>query len=272
MNYYTVKPSEQLAPYVRFFWVLEHDGVSADQPYIHRSMADGCCEMLFHYKGRFTNLQQTDGSSGMSYSAGIDGPTQKFSRYQITESFGIFGLYLYPFAVTALFGIPASAITNQKVDLVTLLGQEGKDIEERIMLAATNAERVQILTVFLERRLNTAKKYQPSVFSAIKYIIKSKGTVAVDALAQKHFLSTRQFERNFKELAGFSPKLYSRIIRFQAAIEKYQHKFISLTDIAYECGYYDQSHFIHDFKEFSGYHPKTYFSGGNEATEWKDAE
>ncbi|MFA6083355.1 DUF6597 domain-containing transcriptional factor [Mucilaginibacter sp.] len=270
MNYYTIKPSEQLALYVRFFWVLEHDSVSADRPYTHRSMADGCCEMLFHYKGRFTTLQ-TDRLSDTSYSAGVDGPTQKFSRHQITEAFGIFGLYLYPFAVTALFGIPALAIANQKVDLVTLLGPEGKDIEERVMLAATNTERVQILSAFLELKLNGAK-YQPSVFSAIKYIIKSKGTVTVDSLAQKHFLSTRQFERNFKELAGFSPKLYSRIIRFQAAIEKYQHKYISLTDIAYECGYYDQSHFIHDFKEFSGYHPKTYFSGGNEATEWKDAE
>lgn len=44
----------------------------------------------------------------------------------------------------------------------------------------------------------------------------------------------------------------------------------SLTDIAYDCGYYDQSHFINDFKEFSGYHPSQYFSGQTEGTTWKD--
>ncbi|TXJ23716.1 MAG: AraC family transcriptional regulator [Chitinophagaceae bacterium] len=87
-----------------------------------------------------------------------------------------------------------------------------------------------------------------------------------------YYLSTRQFERNFKEFAGFSPKLYSRIIRFQSAIEQYGQTGKSLTEIAYDCGYYDQSHFIHDFKEFSGLHPRHYFGGKAEGTSWKDAE
>jgi transcriptional regulator GlxA family with amidase domain len=171
-----------------------------------------------------------------------------------------------------LFGVPASAIANQQVSLSSLLGQAGADIEEQIMLAADNHARVAILTAFFETQLRHLHQQPPAVFNAISYIIKSKGTVTVDALAQKHFLSTRQFERNFKEFAGFSPKLYSRIIRFQSAIEKYKDKGRSLTDIAYDCGYYDQSHFIHDFKQFSGYHPKTYFNGNNEATDWKEAE
>ena len=59
---------------------------------------------------------------------------------------------------------------------------------------------------------------------------------------------------------GFPPKLYSRITRFQAALGEYGSG-KSLTDIAYDCGYYDQSHFINDFREFSGYNPKVYFSG-----------
>ena len=92
----------------------------------------------------------------------------------------------------------------------------------------------------------------------------------VQEMAGRAFLSTRQFERNFKQFAGFSPKLYSRIIRFQAAMQQYGNKAMSLTAIAYECGYYDQSHFIHDFKEFSGHHPHHYFSGNAEGTEWRD--
>lgn len=92
----------------------------------------------------------------------------------------------------------------------------------------------------------------------------------VEALAKQVFQSTRQFERTFKQFAGFNPKLFSRIIRFQTALGEYHNKDKSLTEIAYECGYYDQSHFIQDFKEFSGHNPKEYFSGKTEATEWRD--
>lgn len=271
MNYYTIPCKPTLSRYVRFFWVLEHDGVTAAQPYTHRSMADGCCEMLFHYKGRFDDIA-ADGSSAPSFTAGVGGPSQNFSRFHTQEAFGIFGVYLYPYAIAALFGIPASAIIDQQVTLPNLLGQAGKDVEEQIMLAPDNATRASILTAFFDSQLAKRDKQPPAVFNAINYIIASKGTVTVDALAQQHFLSTRQFERNFKEFAGFSPKLYSRIIRFQSAIEKYRDKGKSLTEIAHECGYYDQSHFIHDFKQFSGYHPKTYFNSINEATEWKEAE
>lgn len=271
MNYYTIACKPNLSAYVRFFWVLEYDGVNPTRPYTHRAMADGCCEMVFHYKGRFTDIA-ANGTSNPSFTSGVGGPSQSFSRFHTQEAFGIFGVYLYPYAIAALFGVPASAVVNQQVELAALLGQTGSDIEEKIMLATDNYQRTAILTAFFESQLNRYHKAPPPVFKAISHIIKSKGTITVDALAQKHFLSTRQFERNFKEFAGFSPKLYSRIIRFQAAIEKYKDKNHSLTQIAYDCGYYDQSHFIHDFKEFSGYHPKTYFNGNNEGTDWKEAE
>jgi AraC-like DNA-binding protein len=271
MKYYTIPSAASLSPYVRFFWVLEHDGVTTTQTYTHRSMADGCCELVFHYQGRFTDLA-ADGTANPSFTSGVSGPSQSYSRFYTDEAFGIFGVYLYPYAVAAFFGVPASAIANQQVALSALLGRPGREIEEKVMLAADNNERAAILTAFFELQISQRYKQPPPVFSAIKYIIKSKGTITVDALAQKHFLSTRQFERNFKEFAGFSPKLYSRIIRFQSAIEKYRDKNTSLTQIAYDCGYYDQSHFIRDFKQFSGYHPKTYFSGNNEGTDWKEAE
>ncbi|MEO6051422.1 MAG: helix-turn-helix domain-containing protein [Pyrinomonadaceae bacterium] len=89
-------------------------------------------------------------------------------------------------------------------------------------------------------------------------------------LSNRYFFSHRQFERKFKEFAGFSPKFYARIIRFQAALKQYGSN-KSLTDVDYDCGYYDQSHFIHDFREFSGYNPKVYFSGRAKGSEYLEA-
>jgi AraC-like DNA-binding protein len=259
MKHYTMAPTPALQPYVRFFWVLEDGQV----PYTHRSMADGCCELLFHYKGQFSVLE----GKGSNALATIDGPARTFSRFHTTEAYGMFGAYIYPYATGALFGVPASALADLQVEAGNFLG---RDVEEQMFSATDNQQRYQILTGVLEQRLKVSGGQRPAVFTAINEIIRTKGLVTIDALARDHFLSARQFERNFKEFAGFTPKLYSRIIRFQAAIQQYKSRSGSLTDMALECGYYDQSHFIHDFKEFSGYHPKTYFAGNNEGTNWKD--
>ncbi|GAB2799073.1 helix-turn-helix domain-containing protein [Rhabdobacter roseus] len=265
MYYATQLPTPPLRDYVRFFWVLEGE-VPPGQPYVHRSMADGCPELIFHYQGTFTDLQQ----AAPSFTAGMHGQAQRHSRFAIQESFGILGVYLYPFALPRLFGLPASALTNQQATLCELLGPAGQALEERVMLAPDNAQRIRLLSSFLEKQLAKNEEKTPRVLSAIQGMIQSQGTLRVQQLAEQSFLSTRQMERSFRYFTGFSPKLYGRILRFQAALSAYGNQSKSLTDIAYDCGYYDQSHFIHDFKAFSGHHPRAYFTGRAEGTEWKE--
>ncbi len=267
--YHTIPPSPELAAYVRFYWVLESKA-AAGQPYVHRSMADGCVELLFHYQGRFNEIL-TAGQVEESFTAGLHGPSQAYRRFTIEKDFGIFGVYLYPYALSALFSVPAQAVSNQMPDLASFLGTEGQNLEERIRLAPDTASRVQILSGFLQQKLHTnGSQRPPAVFTAIQSIIRSNGLVNVPQLAAQTCLSTRQFERTFKTFSGFSPKLFSRIIRFQAALQEYGNYQKSLTDISYACGYYDQSHFIHDFKEFSGHHPRVYFSGKSQESAYKD--
>jgi len=267
MRFYTIQPPASLSRYVLMFWELESDA-SAERPYIHRSMADGCAELIFHYKGRFDELL-ADNRVEKSFISGIHGQSRKYSRFITCESFGIFGAYLYPFALPALFSIPASEVSDYMPDLSSIFGREGNNLEYRIITAPDNTSRANILASFLESKLANNRTTQPPVFSAVHHIIWARGLVNIEKLAAQYFLSTRQFERNFKLSAGFSPKLYARIIRFQAAMANYGNVGKSLTEVAYECGYYDQSHFIHDFKEFSGHHPGYYFSGKAEGTEWK---
>ncbi|PSL25185.1 helix-turn-helix domain-containing protein [Dyadobacter jiangsuensis] len=268
MKYFTILPSADLARYVRFFWVLEHN-LADSEPYFHKTMADGCAEMVFHFKGRFDEILKTD-QSELSFRSGIHGQSQSFRRFRIGEDFGIFGVYLYPFALPALFNIPAAELSNQMPDLTTFLGQAGTELEERVMLAADHAERIHIISEFLRARIRKHEVHEPAVFSVISSVIRSNGLAKIPDLAAQSFLSTRQFERKFLAFSGFTPKLFSRIIRFHSALNEYGNKEKSLTEIAYECGYYDQSHFIHDFKAFSGDHPKTYFSGNAEGMGYRD--
>jgi AraC-like DNA-binding protein len=267
MKYYTIQPSPKLAPYVRMFWVYEGEA-STEEPYIYRGYADGCVELVFHYRGVYDQL--VDGNRLASFSAGIQAQTRNYTRFIVYKDWGIFGCYLYPYALPKLFSLPASDFTDQMTGFGTVLGREGVELEERMLTAFDNMQRVAILTDFLEKRLCDVRTNEPVVFASISHIIETRGLVNIRDLGREYFLSDRQFERKFKEFAGFSPKTYSRIIRFQAALKEYGSN-KSLTDIAYDCGYYDQSHFINDFREFTGYSPKVYFSGHAEGTEYLGA-
>lgn len=266
MKYYTTQPPESLKRFVWCFWVLEGDLTS--NKYIHRSLADGCVEIVFHYKTVFDEITASE-TQEKSFASGISGQSRKFRRFVADKSFGIFGVYLYPFAVPQFFSFSAADLSNQMIDLKAFLGKEGKELEEKMMTAFDNSQRAVIISAFLENRISKNKTLNSPIIDAVNHIIHTNEFVNVRETANYFGLSMRQFERKFKEFAGFSPKLFQRIIRFQSAASKYRSNYPSLTEIGYDCGYYDQSHFIHDFKEFSGYHPKTYFAGKAEGIEWR---
>jgi AraC-like DNA-binding protein len=255
MNYKIIQPPQQLSDYVRFFWFLETDP-SLHMPFVHRAFAYLCPEIIFCYKGQFTHNIEFEQEKNLI--SGVFGQTQTFSKVTARSNFGVFGLYLYPHAFPQLFRLPASEITNQSLDIKELCGKEGEILEEKIMLALNNDQRVKIVCSFLEARLKHVKPAYTKIFSSIKLISHSWKFTSVKALADESFLSVRQLERRFKELSGFSPKLFLRIRRFNSVLNR-SFGDNSLVQIAYECGYYDQSHFIHDFQKFSGCNPKDYF-------------
>jgi AraC-like DNA-binding protein len=170
-----------------------------------------------------------------------------------------------------LFAVPAGELANHVIPLESLPGNDGKALGEQMLHALNNRERMIFMINFFRSRMNRSQFNQGACLSVIRQMVHAGSLLRVDQLAKESFLSFRQFERNFKQLTGFSPKKYSRILRFQSATRLYGNKGKNLTDIAHECGYYDQSHFIHEFKQFSGYHPKQYFSGRSEAVAWKEA-
>lgn len=268
IKYHTILPPQELAPYVRFYWAMESSGISGSgQPYIYRSMADGCAEIIFHYKGLWKELSH--GFEENCFVSGLHGPSSCFRRFMAWENFGIFGVYLYPFAIPALFSLPVTESSNQMPDMKMIMGKGGEELEEKIMLCNSIQRRAAVCSTFFLKQLKNNYLTPDKFCLSVKDIINKKGDVNIKQMAYDYNLSLRQFQRKFKLYAGFSPKLYARIIRFGAAMNQYGKDFHSLTDLAYECGYYDQSHFIHEFKQFSGHHPHRFFSGLAEGTDWR---
>jgi AraC-like DNA-binding protein len=215
-------------------------------------------ELLFHYQGNFSELLAGDRIQS-SFVTGIHAQTNQYRRFITNGPFGIFGVYLYPHAIPALFGIPGSELTNHLPDLLSLLKQSERDIDDSTLSAKDNEERYRLITKFLE---NKVKRFErPEIAFAVKTIVDCKGQLSIKQLSSHCHTSLRQFERNFTKQIGFTPKLFSRIIRFNSVLGQSNSTKKSLTEIAHHFGYYDQSHFIQDFREFSGYNPSTYFSG-----------
>lgn len=264
IRYHTIIPPPDLRSLIRFYWILE-----GDEPYTHRSLACGSVEMVFHYAGVFDELNKQNIAAATAVT-GLQGPSHQYRRYSIDTGFGILGVYMYPFAIPVLFNMPASTLSNEMPDLPSLLGASGRQLQEMVMLAENNQRRISILNTFFRKHLRELPAVDQPIASCIIALQQQPHLSSVSEWASHAFLSQRQFERRFKSLAGFTPKLFSRISRFQQATQQYNKDFLSLTALAQQCGYYDQSHFIHDFREFSGFHPREFFKGNAEGTAWRD--
>lgn len=269
MKFLTYPPSKKLQDLIRFFWVFESDAI--DEPYIYRSMGDPCCELIFHYTGRFDEISEC-GERSQSFLAGIHAQTHQYRRFVTDEAFGIFGVYLYPYAALQLLKLSPTDLTNRMADLHSVLGKTGKELEERIFLARHTTHRIQILTSFLEQQFHKNEQDDHPAIAAVRHVIDSEQNHTVRELADHYNLSERQFERKFKKYSGFTPKKYLRLVRFGEACNRYEDaRQKTLSEIALSCGYYDQSHFIKDFKAFSGYYPSDFYSGNAEGIEWREA-
>lgn len=267
VRFETLPPPPELADVVRFYWVFEIEGIH-ERPYIYRSMADGCAELVFHYRSRFAEI--VGATRHPETTSSVHAQTAIHRRFEVTRDFGMFGAYLYPYALPRLFGTSAAHFSDTMPDLPSVLGVQGSDLEERILTAPDHHHRVALLSQFLFRRLDRGKRGNQYAQKAVNIMVKREGQLSVTALAAEMGLSMRQLERLFKDYAGFSPKTYARILRFQSAAREYGNSRKSLTAIALDCGYYDQAHFIHDFKQFSGYTPGEYFLGRPEGIEFRE--
>lgn len=257
MKFKTYIPEKHLTSIVKYYWTLDNK-LSPTEMYVHRTLANHCPEMIFHYGNEFKEILGHN-KIERTFRTGIHGQTNKIRKFTAKDSCGIFGVVLQPYALTLLFNISSTELKNELVDLESLLGQEGIDISEQIMLADGNHQRISLMNQFLNKQIEYIK--HSSIIHSVQSICANNGNVNIIQLSNQSFLSQRQFERRFKDLVGFSPKTFSRLVRFKATVDNYRADNKTMTEIAYDFGYYDQSHFIQDFKQFSGYCPKSYFDG-----------
>lgn len=168
----------------------------------------------------------------------------------------MFGIRLKPESLSGLFGLPASLLIDSVIDAEALLGHWVKYMAEEMCGITDPASLVAIAEKHLHARLQRANFNDSRFVYACRLIRSSPKSLTIGQLSDTLSVGRRQLERMFKDQLGTGPKTYQRIIRFTNAYRHIQENENRVwTDITYDNGYADQSHFIRDFKEFAGAAP-----------------
>lgn len=164
---------------------------------------------------------------------------------------------LKPCGMYRLLGIPLEEIVDRDFDARLVIGQEIDEVLDRLSEAGSHYEKNVIIQNYLLSKLGQLKPALPFDLAMLQ-LVAVGGNLPIDYVASQSCLCVRQLERKCRERIGLPPKLYARMIRFSHAY-KYKETYpeMSWTDIAHRCGYFDQMHFIRDFKSFAGFTPGT---------------
>ena len=158
---------------------------------------------------------------------------------------------------SAFFPVPMHEIFDQSLSLGDLLLDSQMDvIVDRLCEAKDDAGRIAVIEDFLLSRLNP--RNDELVMLAVSMIKQHKGNIKMKKLAGLLNISVSQFEKRFRQIVGASPKKYSNIVRLSNILKAIPEK-NRLIDLAFDAGYYDQPHFIKDFKAFTGQSPEQFF-------------
>lgn len=262
MNYHTYKPHQDLAALVNCYWTLEVPAATDAQK--QRIVPDGCIEMAF-ILGDDIKRYTSDDEFILQPRAMVLGQTIEPFYIQPTGYVNTFAIRFYPYGFSNFVAVPIVDLANKETPIQRLFGEEtARSLEQKIVDATDVRRRIDIIESFLLERLSDRSTVDNIVKTTVDALLSTNGTARIKTILQEDPSSRRQLERKFARQIGVSPKQLGKVIRLQAAIKMLlNQKAGNLTTIAYESDYYDQAHFIKDFKEFTGTSPKAFL--GNES-------
>jgi AraC-like DNA-binding protein len=183
-------------------------------------------------------------------------------RQVVTENGGSadgMQINLAPLAAHRLFRLPMRTLAQRTVAIEDVLGREVSLLVERLAESDDGA-RFDLLDSFLSGRLADARPLDARVAWAVRRLEDTHGRIPVAGLAEELGWSRRRLVARFQEQVGLPPKAVARLLRFEHARELGgRPDRPSWAEIAVECGYYDQSHLINDFRAVTGRTPVTFF-------------
>lgn len=245
-------PCPRLRPYVRQFWILElEDPVAFGPP--ERIVPDGLLEVVFHYRTPLICRYDGERFEPQPRSVAVS-QTRRFLEIRPVRETGLLSVRFQPWGAYHFFANPVSEIADRQTPTTALWARAATELEERLAEASGDRERIELVERFLLSRL--ARHRKADVEPLVRAAWRCKGRTSVAGLCRYLGVGERTLQRTTATALGTTPKRLLRLTRFLHACSLLRAGDAPRAEVGLDCGYYDQSHFISELKEFSGLTPR----------------
>lgn len=256
--YLRVRPRPPLDQFVECLWRID----SEPSPHAReRALPTGTVELVFNFEDTRMRIFASDSDrEGQHFDGAVICGAQ--SSYFVLDSASptsVMGVHFKPAGAAAFLGAPAGEFADRHVSLADVWGSRARELRDRLVEAKSEDARFAILEEALLTRIRRPLLPNPAVMHAVLRLIAEPTMLRVDALREDAGYSPKRFIGLFRDSVGLSPKLFSRIQRFQAAIAQLSGaQRVEWAQVAADGGFYDQSHLNREFRAFAGVTPGEY--------------
>jgi AraC-like DNA-binding protein len=257
MDYREITPEDRLKPFIKCFYIFHSDSEVEFEDVVFPS---GFTEIVFNLgPGSWASAV----GNGYKVTPQIElwGQVTKPMPIKSKGKHLILGVRFFPHSAGYFLREEIEQFNNAVSDLSDVLGNSVKTLHTRLLETNDLINRIKLIEIFLLKRLSNDKKLNlriEDIGHLLHSINRNYTENSINLVASQHGISPRYLHKLVYQYTGLSPKLLNRINRFQNSLKFITKNEESLTSIAYECGYFDQSHFIRDFKSFTGVTPSDY--------------
>ena len=237
-------PAPEIQPYIYCYWQLKTTE-PLKEPFTYRVVADGCIDIFFELQNPAFNF--------------VMGFCKKYTQFPLDQKFHYVGIRFLPTMFPQVFKVNAATLSNQFVALKTILPTTAQFIQNYCQSGADVAQIIPLLNDYFVEKVSQADFDDDGrLYDAIAIILKNFGVLNVETDLNTG-ISPRQLRRIFKYYIGDSAKTFSKVVRFQNILRAKPSKQSLKRNKLFYQGYYDQAHFIKEFKNFYGVTPGTAF-------------
>lgn len=216
-----------------------------------RVLPDTCVELFVNYTSSPVAIIDNELHKGSIITFRMSRPMD----VQMRKGAGCLALCFHPGMAYRFFQVPMHALSDTTVALSDIWSRMAEEIEDKLASLCDNNVRVDVLQKYLLAQL-VWNKNDLHVIHCLREAALSGGAIAVSKLANDIGISQRHLSRKFQQCVGLSPKEYLRVCRFiQSLNHLKKYPTLSLTEVGYQSGYYDQAHFNRDYKTYTGHSP-----------------
>ncbi len=244
-------PADRLKPFIKTFMIIESENGTEN-----RILPDTSIVLAFRFNGQIT-YRENNVKNNLPASL-ITGLMKSARLLNYSKETANLLVIFNECGAAAFFNEPIHELFGTSVSLESLIQRSNlSEIEEQLAEAKTNRQRISIVEQFLISELKETQS-DMLVLNAAQKIKSANGDVKIRDLVEVLHISRDPFEKRFRRLVGTSPKQFASIVRLRNLIDN-RSPAESLTDAAQAAGYFDQAHFIKDFKSFTGQTPQAFF-------------